>query len=402
MRWNPRTLMMLWRGLPILALLLVGGHASGQPAESFDAFIATLRVDATARGITRASFDAGMAGVTPDPGVIGAMRREPEYGKPFAAYLAGLVSPGHVVTGQQKYAQWATTLHAIEAQYGVDGAVLVSVWGIESSFGEAHDHWDVFRSLATLAQAHFQHPLFRNELLSALTILQQGRIPRQQFLGSWAGAMGQPQFLPSSYLTYAVDFDGDGRADIWTSVPDVLASIANYLHKFGWQAGIPWGFEVVAPKGFDYRTSRGTFQEWTNRGFKRADGLAFPRAGDAILFFPSGAAGPAFLITGNFVVIKQYNNSDAYALAAGELSDRIHGLGPIRAAWPENDFQPSRNERIALQRKLADLGYKVAEFNGHLDFDLRDNIREMEQRYGMIADGYPSRALLERMGVRAP
>jgi membrane-bound lytic murein transglycosylase B len=393
---------MLWRALPVLALLFVGGYASGQPAESFDTFIAALRADATARGITRATFDAGMAGVTPDPAVIGAMRHEPEYGKPFASYLAGLVSTGHIVTGQQKYAQWANTLHAIEAQYGVDGTILVSIWGIESSFGEARDRWDVFRSLATLAQAHFQHPLFRNELLSALTILQQGRIPRQQFLGSWAGAMGQPQFLPSSYLAYAADFDGDGRADIWTSVPDVLASIANYLHKFGWQPGVPWGFEAVAPKGFDYRTSRGTLQEWANRGFKRADGLAFPRAGDAILFFPSGAAGPAFLVTGNFIVTKQYNNSDAYALAVGKLSDRIHGLGPIRTAWPENDFQPSRNERIALQRKLADLGFKVAEFNGHLDFDLRDNIREMEQRFGMIADGYPSRTLLERMGVRAP
>ena len=393
---------MLWRGLPILALLLACGYASGQPAESFDTFLTALRADATARGITRATFDAGMAGITPDPAVLAAMRREPEYGKPFAAYLAGLVSPGRIVTGQQKYAQWASTLHAVEAQFGVDGAILVSIWGIESSFGEARDRWDVFRSLATLAQAHFQHPLFRNELLSALTILQQGRIPRQQFLGSWAGAMGQPQFLPSSYLKYAVDFDGDGRADIWTSVPDVLASIANYLQKFGWQAGMPWGFEVIAPKEFDYRTSRGTFEEWATRGFKRADGLAFPRAGNAILFFPSGAAGPAFLITGNFILIKQYNNSDAYALAVAELSDRIHGLGPIRAAWPENDFQPSRSERIALQRKLADLGYKVAEFNGHLDFDLRDNIREMEQRFGMISDGYPSRALLVHMGVHAP
>ena len=393
---------MLWRGLPILALLLACGYASGQPAESFDTFLTALRADATARGITRATFDAGMAGITPDPAVIGAMRREPEYGKPFAAYLAGLVSPGRIVTGQQKYAQWASTLHAVEAQFGVDGAILVSIWGIESSFGEARDRWDVFRSLATLAQAHFQHPLFRNELLSGLTILQQGRIPRQQFLGSWAGAMGQPQFLPSSYLKYAVDFDGDGRADIWTSVPDVLASIANYLQKFGWQAGMPWGFEVIAPKEFDYRTSRGTFEEWATRGFKRADGLAFPRAGNAILFFPSGAAGPAFLVTANFVLIKQYNNSDAYALAVAELSDRIHGLGPIRAAWPENDFQPSRNDRIALQRKLADMGYKVADFTGHLDFDLRDNIREMEQRFGMIADGHPSRALLVHMGVHAP
>ena len=393
---------MLWRGLLILALLVAGGYATGQPVESFDTFLAALRSDATARGITRATFDAGVAGVTPDPAVIAAMRREPEYGKPLAAYLAGLVSPGRILTGQQKYAQWADTLHAVESRFGVDGAILVSIWGIESSFGESRDHWDVFRSLATLGQARFQHPLFRNELLSALTILQQGGIPRQQFVGSWAGAMGEPQFLPSSYLAYAVAFAGSGHADIWTSAPDSLASIANYLQKFGWQPGLPWGFEVIAPRGFDYRTSRGTFQEWVTRGFSRADGAAFPRAGDAILFFPSGAAGPAFLVTGNFVVIKQYNNSDAYALAVGQLSDRIHGLSPIRAAWPENDFQLSRSERIALQHKLADLGYKVAEFNGHLDFDLRDNLREVERRFGMVADGYPSRALLERMGIHSP
>ena len=399
---NVRTPVMLWRGLVILALLATGAYATGEPVESFDVFLAGLRSDATARGVTRATFDAGMAGVTPDPAVIGAMRREPEYGKPLAAYLAGLVSSGRILTGQQKYAQWADTLHAIESRFGVDGAILVSIWGIESSFGESRDHWDVFRSLATLAHAQFQHPLFRNELLSALTILQQGRITRQQFVGSWAGAMGQPQFLPSSYLAYAVALDGDGRPDIWNSAPDSLASIANYLQKFGWKPGLPWGFEVIAPHGFDYRTSRGTFQEWATRGFRRADGAAFPRAGDAILFFPSGAVGPAFLVTGNFVVIKQYNNSDAYALAVGQLSDRIHGLDPIRAAWPANDFQLSRTERIALQRKLADLGYKVADFNGHLDFDLRDNLREVERQYGMIADGYPSRALLERMGIHAP
>jgi membrane-bound lytic murein transglycosylase B len=399
---NARTLTILWRGLPILALLTTLGQAAGQPAESFDSFVTALRSDATARGISRATFDAGMAGVTPDTAVIAAMRREPEYGKPLAAYLAGLVSPGRIFTGQQKYAQWADTLHAIESRFGVDGAVLVSIWGIESSFGESRDHWDVFRSLATLAQARFQHPLFRNELLSALAMLQKGGIPRQQFVGSWAGAMGQPQFLPSSYLAYAVAFAGEGRPDIWASAPDSLASIANYLQKFGWQPGLPWGFEVIAPHGFDYRTSRGTFQEWATQGFRRADGAPFPRAGDAILFFPSGAAGPVFLVTGNFVVTKQYNNSDAYALAIGQLSDRIHGFGPIRTAWPENDFQPSRGERIALQRKLADLGYKVAEFNGHLDFDLRDNLREVERKFGMVADGYPSRGLLERLGIHAP
>jgi hypothetical protein len=214
--------------------------------------------------------------------------------------------------------------------------------------------------------------------------------------------MGQTQFMPSSYLKYAVDFDGDGRADIWTSVPDVLASIANYLQKYGWQPGLPWGFEVLAPRNIDYRVSRGSFRDWTARGFQRLDGGRLPESGDAILFFPSGAPGPAFLVTQNFVVLKSYNNSDAYALAVAHLADRMRGGAPLRTAWPLNDFQPSRTERIALQKKLAALGYKVADFDGHFDFDLRDDIRKLQRSYGMIPDGYPSRAFFGRLGLAAP
>jgi membrane-bound lytic murein transglycosylase B len=290
-----------------------------------------------------------------------------------------MVSPSRLSTAVRKTAQWNTTLRAVEEKFGVPAPILVSIWGIESSFGEAQDRWDVFRSLATLAQARFQEPYFHDELLSAFKILQSENIPRSQFLGSFAGAMGQTQFMPSSFLKYAVDFDGDGRADIWGSVPDVLASIANYLRKSGWQPALPWGFEVGVPPGFDYQISRGTFRDWVKRGLKRADGSDFPVAGDAILFFPSGAAGPAFLVTQNFVVLKTYNNSDAYALAVAHLADRLYGLGPIRAAWPANDFQPSRTERIALQHRLAALGYKVTDFDGHFDFDLRDHIRAMQQ-----------------------
>jgi membrane-bound lytic murein transglycosylase B len=396
-----RTLTVLRRGLPILALLACA-WAQSAFAESFDDYLAALRTDAAKRGITGATFDLAFAGVTPDPAVLAAMRREPEYGKPMNAYLASLVSPSRIANGQRKSAQWADTLHAVEKRFGVEAGILVAIWGIESSFGEARDPWDVFRSLATLAYARFQHPFFRNELLSALAILQSGQVARRQFVGSWAGAMGQPQFLPSSYLADAVDFDGDGRPDIWTSVPDVLASIANYLHKAGWQPGLPWGFEVVVPKNFDYQTSRGSFRQWVDRGFARADGAAFPNSGDAILFFPSGASGPAFLVTRNFIVIKSFNNSDAYALAVGTLSDRLRGLSPLRAAWPGNDFQPSRSERMALQRRLAALGFKVADFDGHIDFDLRDDIRQMQGRFGMIPDGYPSRALLARLGITAP
>ncbi len=383
--------------LAVIAFAILG--ASDARSDSFDAFVSALWRDAQAQGITRATFDAGLAGVTPDTRVTGAMLRAPEYGKPFGVYVNALVSPSRLNDAARKSAQWADTLRAVETKFGVPAPILVSIWGVESSFGEAQDHWDVFRSLATLAQARIQEPFFRNELLSAFTILQSNNIPRHQFLGSYAGAMGQAQFMPSSFLKYAVDFDGDGRADIWTDVPDVLASIANYLQKSGWQAGLTWGFEVVVPSGFDFQASRGSFREWAKRGLRRADGSEMPVNGEAILFFPSGTSGPAFLVTQNFVVLKSYNNSDAYALSVAHLADRLYGLGPIRTAWPANDFQPSRTERIALQRKLASLGYKVADFDGHIDFDLRDNVRTLQRKFGMVPDGYLSRAFLERIGI---
>ncbi len=398
-----RTLARVWRGWPILALLAVAGYGGCAGAESFEDFLAALRADAAAQGITQATFERAMAGLTPDPAVLAAMQREPEYGKPMSAYLASLVSPARIATGARKYAQWSATLQGIGKRFGVEPSILVAIWGVESSFGQARDPWDVFRSLATLAYAQFQPPLFRNELLSAFKILQQDRIPRQQFVGSWAGAMGQAQFMPSSYLTYAVDFDGDGRPDIWTSVPDVLASIANYLQKAGWRPGLPWGFEVRVPQGFDYGMSRGSLAAWAGAGFKRADGTALPGAADrAILFFPSGAEGPAFLVTQNFIVIKQYNNSDAYALAVGLFSDRLGGLAPFRTPWPPNDFQPSRGQRMALQRRLAAVGFKVDDLNGHIDFALRDAIRQMQHQFGMVADGYPGHVFLQRLGVTEP
>jgi membrane-bound lytic murein transglycosylase B len=392
---------MLRRTLLIIALALTSAGASRVADDSFAAFLAVLWRDAETQGITRATFDAAFAGVTPDAGVLVLRQRQPEYGKPLAAYLAGMISPARVAIGQRKAAQWNGTLQAVERKFGVESSILVSVWGIESSFGDTPEHWDVFRSLATLAHARIQHPLFRDELLSALKMLQDNHIPRRRFVGSWAGAMGQPQFLPSSFLTYAVDFDGDGRADIWESVPDVLASIANYLHKSAWQSGLPWGFEVILPRGFDYPIAgRAAFAAWTKRGLVRPDGGALPESGEAILFFPSGAAGPAFLVTDNFIVLKRFNNSDIYALAVGELADRVRRLPPIRAAWPANDFQPSREERIALQRRLAELGYKIQEFAGHFDFELRDAVREQQKRLGMIPDGHPSRAFLGQIGVR--
>jgi membrane-bound lytic murein transglycosylase B len=363
------------------------------------AFVEALWPDAQKQGIRRATFEQAFAGFTPDPRVLAATRREPEYGKPVGDYVASVASASRIAAGAAKARQWASVLDAIETRYGVERWTVLALWGIESSYGAGEDRWDVIRSLATLAEARYRDPYFRDELLIALRILQEGHIARTRMLGSWAGAMGQPQFMPSSFYTYAVDFTGDGRRDIWTSVPDVLASIANYLARSGWQRGLTWGYEVVLPQGFDYRRSRAPFVEWTQLGVRRADGGALPHEGDGFLLFPSGAHGPAFLVTGNFNVIKRYNNSDIYALAVGHLSDRMHGGAPFRAAWPKDDPQLSRAARMALQHKLADLGYAVHDFAGRLDFDQRDAIRALQAQFGMVPDGQPTPALMARIGL---
>ena len=290
----------------------------------------------------------------------------------------------------------------MEKKFAVERWVLLALWGMETDYGAAKDKWDVFRSLATLAYVRYRHPYFRNELIVAMGIMQDGHIARDKMVSSWAGAMGQTQFMPSNVVDYAIDFSGDGRTDIWTNVPDVLGSTANYLHKWKWKYGLPWGFEVTIPKGFDMMRSRGSFAEWRKLGLRRADGKPFPAAGQAILFFPAGAAGPAFLVTENFDVLKEYNNSDAYAIAVGHLADRMNGGAPIKAAWPTDDRPLPRDARIALQKKLAALGYKVNEFEGHVDFDLRDNIRAEQAKLGMVPDGNPTALFLEKLGVKVP
>ena len=388
-----------WTAVDGIATRAVAQSDTPAAPANFAGFLEELWPDAQAHGVTRTTFDLAFAGLTPDARVIAATRRQPEYGKPVGEYIKSVASKERIATGKQRASQWSETLAAVERKFGVNRWVLLAVWGIETSFGDYKPTWDVIRSLATLAQARFRHPYFRNELLVALRIVQEGHIARDKMLSSWAGAMGQPQFMPSSFFEYAVDFSGDGRRDIWSNVPDVLASIANYLQKHGWNPDLTWGFEVALPLDFEYRRSRASFRDWENLGLRRPDAQEFPPHGDAILFFPSGAAGPAFLVTENFVAIKRYNNSDVYALAVLHLADRMRGLGPIRALWPADDRQLSRDERIALQKKLAGLGYPVRNFEGRFDFDLRDAIRDVQVKYGMRPDGHPTLALLERLGI---
>jgi membrane-bound lytic murein transglycosylase B len=395
--------MIFRRAILIVMIGLLAAPAAAQD-QSFAAFVTALWPDAQAKGVTRATFDLAMQGVTPDPRVIAATKRQPEYGKPVGEYINALASPGRVARGQAKAKEWSKTFDAVEKKFPVERRVLLALWGMETDYGAAKDKWDVFRSLASLAYVKYRDPYFRNELIVAMGIMQRGHFARKDMVSSWAGAMGQSQFMPSNVVDYAVDFSGDGRADLWGNVPDVLASTANYLNKWKWRRGLPWGFEVIVPDGFDTMKSHATFAEWHKLGVRRADGKQFPQDGPdvGVLFFPSGAKGPAFIVTDNFAVLKEYNNSDAYAIAVGHLADRMQGGIAIRAKWPADDHPLPRDARIALQRKLATLGYKVTDFEGHIDFDLRDNIRAEQAKHKMVPDGNPTVELMQKLGMKAP
>ncbi|MBV8790654.1 MAG: lytic murein transglycosylase [Pseudolabrys sp.] len=386
----------------LIALALVFVSPARAQDQSFQGFNDQLWPDAKAKGITRATFDLAMKSLMPDQRVIAATQRQPEYGKPIGDYINALVAPWRIKTGREKAQQWAQTFDAVEKKFGVERWIIIAIWGMESSFGADKDKWDVFRSLATLAYVKYRHPYFRNELMVAMKIMQDNHLPREKMVSSWAGAMGQTQFMPTNFVDFAIHFSGDGKADIWSNVPDVLGSTGNYLHKGGWRFGQPWGFEVIAPPNFDYRKSRASFAEWERLGVKRADGQPFPKDGDGVLFWPAGAKGPGFIVTKNYDVLKEYNNSDAYAISIGHLADRLAGSAPFKGTWPANDRPLPRDARVALQKRLAELGYKVNEFEGHVDFDLRDNIRDEQIKHGMVPDGNPTAEFLEKIGVKLP
>ncbi|MEI8152015.1 MAG: lytic murein transglycosylase [Hyphomicrobiales bacterium] len=393
----------------LAALLFAATVASSAQAQllkprgvQFDQFVADLWKDAQAKGISRGTFARAFDGVTPDPRVIATTTKQPEYNKPAGLYVNQIASPANANEGRKKEVQWRSTFDAVEKKYKVERSVILAIWGMETSYGALKDKWDGIRSLSTLAFAKYRDPYFRNELLIALKIIQDGHIAREKFVSSWAGAMGQTQFMPTNFVDYAVDFDGDGKRDIWTSVPDILASTANYFAKAvgGWKMGMPWGFEVAVPQGFDLMKSRAAFDEWSKLGVRRADGKPFPQTGDGILFFPAGLPGPAFIVTPNFEVIKDYNDSDVYALAIGQLSDMIAGSPIPKTQWPAQATQLPRDDRIALQKKLAELGYDQTRFTAHIDFKMRDFVRAEQKKYGLVTDGHPNAALLANMGLK--
>ena len=367
----------------------------------FQSWIAEFRGTALNSGISASTYSRAFAGVTEiDPEVLQKAQFQPEFTAPVWDYLDNRVNEQSVATGREmarKYSRW---LGAIEKSFGVDRNILLAIWSMETNFGEIMKRDDVMRdavrSLATLAYADPRRAKYaRTQLIAAMKILQKGDIDRSHLTGSWAGALGHTQFIPTSYLAYAVDMDGNGKRDIWTSVPDALATAANLLSKNGWQTGRTWGYEVVLPAGRKFPAGSHTIAEWQKLGLVRANGKAFPSGAEkATLKVPDGRDGPTFLMTRNFYVLKAYNNADKYALGVGLLADQIGGSTGLRQDW-NRPFTPiTMKERQELQDHLRELGYYDGKVDGKIGDGSRNAIQAFQKQMGLDPDGHPSMEVL--------
>jgi membrane-bound lytic murein transglycosylase B len=364
-------------------------------------FVSELWPDAESRGVKRAIFEAALNDFSPNAKVLELSKKQPEFTQTVGEYMAKRVTAQQISTGQGMAAEWKKTLKAVSERYGVQPEVILSIWGMETNFGSFLGGNNTINALATLTYGGYRPDYFRKELLVALQIASAGHISPHDMIGSWAGAMGQTQFMPSSFVAYAVDHTGDGRADIWNSIPDAMASTGNYLNKHGWRPGETWGYEVKLPSGFNYNLAwsgeKGTLAQWAATGIVRANGKDFPRPSDvARLYLPAGGNGPAFLLLPNFDVIKRYNNSDSYALTVGHLADRILGAGGFVTPWPK-DTALSKAQRAEIQQLLTRHGYDVGSPDGVIGPKTRAAIMSFQASAGLVPDGFASGVLLARL-----
>jgi membrane-bound lytic murein transglycosylase B len=365
-------------------------------------WIERFRARAMTAGIPADVFSRAFKGVAYLPSVIEKDRKQSEFTKTIWDYLDAAVSDSRVANGIAALRTHSTLLDRIEAAYGVDKGVVIAIWGLESSYGENRGDIGVISALATLAYDGRRADFFEQQLIAALTILQDRDVTPDRMTGSWAGAMGHTQFIPTSYLAHAVDFTSDGRRDIWGDDPaDALASTAAYLADAGWVRGQPWGVEVNLPDGFDYaqsgRTVTKSVSDWMDLGVRGADGEVVPDHGPASVLLPAGARGAAFLIFGNFQAIERYNVADAYVIAVGHLADRIRGGGPIRANWPREDRALTAAERVELQDLLAAQGFDPGGSDGLIGPKTLAAIRSYQRSRGLVADAYAGPDLLRRL-----
>jgi len=391
-----------------LTFLLTAGllaEASAAHADTrFQNWIADFYQTAASAGISKSTYQKAFSGVkTPDPDVLEKAAYQPEFTNKIWDYLDSRVNPYTVRIGREMAAKHARTLAALERHFGVDRNVLLAIWSMESNYGavlkkDERLHY-VPRALATLAYADKRRAKYaRTQLIAALKIIQRGDIDAGDMTGSWAGAMGHTQFIPSSYLLYAVDADGNGHRDIWNSVPDALATAANLLSKNGWQAGKTWGYEIVVPRGGEkYSGQTKTLAQWSKLGFARPSGKGFKDGSDrAELKLPANG-GPGFLMMRNFFVIKRYNASDSYAMGVGMLADQIAGYGGVKQRWPRPDGTLDITEKFELQTRLKELGYYDGEVDGNFGSGSKAAIQAFQNRMGLAADGEPSQTLLKAL-----
>ena len=392
------------------AAALIGAAAVGDSrpasADAFSSCVASKWPDARRAGVTRATFDAATAGLRPDPDTVKFSNNQSEFVKPIWEYLDTAVSDKRVQTGREMLRKYSGTLKEVGERYKVDPEVVLAIWGMETSYGSYMGDHNAVRAAATLAcNGRRRSDFWSKQFAAALKIAQDGHVPLSEMNSSWGAAMGHTQFIPTSWQAYAADFDGDGKRDIWRSVPDAFASTANYLNKSGWQYQETWGYEVVIPGNFNHALADGkkerSLAEWSRLGIKRANGRDWPRPSDqAYLLYPGGANGPAFLMLHNFDVIKRYNNADAYALAVGHLADRIIGGGDFSRDWPRNERPLTRTEVRELQSILTRSGYSTGGIDGQLGPKTRSAIRAYQTKAGKIPDGFASSQLLSDLKRR--
>jgi membrane-bound lytic murein transglycosylase B len=360
-----------------------------------------FRATARAAGIDEATLRVAFSDAHYLPRVVELDRTQPEFNRAVWDYLDSAVSPQRVALGQDKLSQFRVEADAATARYGVPPNILVAIWGVESNYGGDYGNIPTIDALATLGFEARRGDWARGQLLAALKILQNGDIDRAQMIGSWAGAMGQTQFLPSVFLAYAVDADGDGRRDIWGSMADVMASTANLLARSGWQADQPWGVEVRLPPGFDVSRADVAVQQsaaqWMNEGVRTMDGAPLPELTDGTIVLPAGARGPAFLVGRNFRAILRYNNSTSYGLAIGLLAQRLTGGPGVQAPWPRDLPALTRPQLQALQTGLNQRGFASGAPDGVMGPVTRDGLRRYQRSVGLPADGYPTLDLLQRL-----
>ena len=384
---------------------LMTAAAIRDAAANFDNCVAAMWPDAARRNISQESFQRFTAGLTPDLRIMDLMDAQPEFTKSIWDYVDILVNDTRLARGREILSQYKAQFDATEKAYGVDRYAIAAIWGIESNYSTQMGDRSVLQSTATLACVGRRQKYFRDEFLSALEILHHGDLRPEQMRGSWAGAFGPTQFMPTAFKRYAVDADGDGRRDVVDDAADLIASTANNLKKDGWQAGQTWGYEVAVPQGFNYmladRAKVMTLAQWEHLGLKPALGQPFPRPAErAYLLAPAGAEGPGFLMLQNFRVIMKYNPAEAYALAIGHFADRLRGGQPFVQAWPRQERELSRTERLELQQLLVQRGFYQGTPDGQLGGQTREALRGFQASIGVPADGFASSDMLEKLRGR--